>query len=152
MQGFLLDWLSSLSWYNWHGKLAIHRLSWDLGFEVRDHVLDPKAFSNDFLDCKRRSKKFTLVSELGSNTSCFNELLNRKSPSKEFSPSLNRLCGSFSYFKFFSLEFLIYTRVFDMMCTQIARDESGVPDVLYKISGVTPIVEPIVTVVPEYVS
>jgi len=34
----------------------------------------------------------------------------------------------------------------------IARDESGVPDVLYKISGVTPIVEPIVTVVPEYVS
>lgn len=40
----------------------------------------------------------------------------------------------------------------DTMCAQIARDESGVPDVLYKISGVTPIVEPIVTVVPEYVS
>lgn len=42
--------------------------------------------------------------------------------------------------------------MFGMMCAQIARDESGVPDVLYKISGVTPIVEPIVTVVPEYVS
>ena len=50
--------------------------------------LDLKALSNDVLDCKRRSKNFSLLSELGSNTSCSNELLNRNSPSKEFSPSL----------------------------------------------------------------
>jgi hypothetical protein len=35
---------------------------------------------------------------------------------------------------------------------QVARDESGVPDVLYKLQPAIPVIEPVVTVVPEYVS
>jgi hypothetical protein len=34
----------------------------------------------------------------------------------------------------------------------VARDESGVPDVLYKLQPAIPVIEPVVTVVPEYVS
>jgi hypothetical protein len=34
----------------------------------------------------------------------------------------------------------------------VARDESGVPDVLYKLQPAIPVIEPEVTVIPEYVS
>ncbi|CAK9232840.1 unnamed protein product [Sphagnum jensenii] len=34
----------------------------------------------------------------------------------------------------------------------VARDESGVPDVLYKLQPAIPVIEPEVTIIPEYVS